>query len=187
MGATELLVVRHGESVGNTAARAAHELRAEVVDVPARDPDVGLSATGVDQARALGAWLGELPPDRAPQSVWSSPYVRSADTARLALEVSGLHLPITIDERLRDRELGVLDRLTGAGAVQVDDVRPLGAGGGEAAKGFGGVGGVDRCLVEAALAKAHDLAAHQVHGGEQNHESSQALRKAAPAWPERSG
>jgi broad specificity phosphatase PhoE len=115
MGATELLVVRHGESVGNTAARAARETRAEVVDVPARDADVGLSATGVDQARALGAWLGRLPAHEAPQSVWSSPYVRSADTARLALEVSGLRLPITIDERLRDRELGVLDKLTGIG------------------------------------------------------------------------
>jgi broad specificity phosphatase PhoE len=115
MGATELLVVRHGESVGNTAARAAQEARAEVIDVPARDADVGLSATGVDQARALGAWLGGLPPDQAPQAVWSSPYVRSSDTARLALEVSGLRLPITIDERLRDRELGVLDKLTGIG------------------------------------------------------------------------
>ncbi len=115
MGATELLVVRHGESVGNTAAQAAREAHAEVIDVPARDADVGLSATGVDQARALGVWLGGLGADRAPQSVWSSPYVRSADTARLALEVSGLRLPITLDERLRDRELGVLDKLTGMG------------------------------------------------------------------------
>jgi broad specificity phosphatase PhoE len=115
MGATELLVVRHGESVGNAAARAAQDARAEVIDVPARDADVGLSATGVDQARALGAWLGDLPADEAPQSVWSSPYVRSADTARLALEVSGLRLPMTLDERLRDRELGVLDKLTGMG------------------------------------------------------------------------
>jgi broad specificity phosphatase PhoE len=115
MGATELLVVRHGQSVGNTAAQAAREAHAEVIDVPARDADVGLSATGVDQARALGTWLGGLGADRAPQSVWSSPYVRSADTARLALEVSGLRLPITLDERLRDRELGVLDKLTAMG------------------------------------------------------------------------
>ena len=115
MGATELLVVRHGESVGNTAARAAYAMRTEVIDVPARDADVVLSVAGVDQARALGGWLAALPPDRAPQSVWSSPYVRSADNARIALEVSGLRLPLTLDERLRDRDLGVLDKLTGAG------------------------------------------------------------------------
>jgi broad specificity phosphatase PhoE len=115
MGPRELLVVRHGESVGNTASRAAHDAGLEVIDVPARDPDVDLSDVGVEQARALGAWLAGLPPERAPQSVWSSPYERSARTARLALEVAGLDLPLVLDERLRDRELGVLDRLTGTG------------------------------------------------------------------------
>ncbi len=115
MGPRELLVVRHGESLGNTASRAAHATDAEVIDVPARDPDVGLSEAGVEQARALGAWLAELPPDERPQSVWSSPYVRSAETARIALEVAGLDLPVVVDERLRDRELGILDRLTGPG------------------------------------------------------------------------
>ncbi len=115
MGPRELLVVRHGESLGNTASRAAHDLAAELIDVPARDPDVELSEAGVEQARALGAWLAELPPDEQPESVWSSPYVRSAETARIALEVAGLDLPLVVDERLRDRELGILDRLTGSG------------------------------------------------------------------------
>jgi broad specificity phosphatase PhoE len=115
MGASELLLVRHGESVANTAARSAHAARAELVDVPARDPDVELSATGADQARALGAWLGRLAPGDVPDAVWSSPYVRSAETARLALEASGLERPVVRDERLRDRELGILERLTGVG------------------------------------------------------------------------
>jgi len=115
MGASELLLVRHGESVGNTAARAAHDAGAELIDVPARDPDVELSETGVDQARALGAWLRELAHDEAPQSVWASPYVRAAQTARHALGVAGLDLPMVLDERLRDRELGILDRLTARG------------------------------------------------------------------------
>ncbi len=44
--------------------------------------------------------------------MWSSPYVRALETARLALEGTGLDLPIRVDERLRDRELGVLDLLT---------------------------------------------------------------------------
>lgn len=115
MGPRELLVVRHGESLGNTASRAAHAAGAEVIDVPARDPDVELSPAGVEQAQALGAWLAELPADQAPQAVWSSPYERSAQTARIALREGGLDLPVVLDERLRDRELGVLDRLTAAG------------------------------------------------------------------------
>lgn len=115
MGASELLLVRHGESMGNTAARAAQAAGHEVIDVPARDPDVALSDLGVEQARALGRWLAELPADARPDSVWASPYVRAAETARLALEAGGLPLPVVADERLRDRELGVLDRLTAAG------------------------------------------------------------------------
>lgn len=115
MGATELLLVRHGESISNVAADAAEAARAEVIDVPVRDPDVPLTPRGVSQAEAVGAWLRALGPDAAPHSVWSSPYVRAVQTARLAVEGSGLTLPIGTDERLRDRDLGVLDRLTTAG------------------------------------------------------------------------
>ncbi len=117
MGASELLLVRHGESVANTAARAAHEAGAQTVEVPTRDPDVALTATGEQQAKALGAWLGALDDGDAPQRVWTSPYLRATETARLALEVAGLDLPTVVDERLRDREMGILDRLTGAGVA----------------------------------------------------------------------
>ncbi|NMR20382.1 histidine phosphatase family protein [Cellulomonas fimi] len=115
MGATELVLVRHGESLGNVAAAAAEAAAAEVIDVGFRDADVPLSELGAAQAEALGSWLRDLPDDEAPQSVWSSPYVRAHQTALLAIEASGLPLPIRFDERLRDRELGVLDLLTTAG------------------------------------------------------------------------
>ncbi|RYV51535.1 histidine phosphatase family protein [Pengzhenrongella frigida] len=115
MGATELLLVRHGESLSNVAADVAEAAHADVIDVPVRDPDVPLTARGVGQAEAVGAWLRTLGPDAVPQSVWSSPYVRALQTAQLAVEGSGLALTICTDERLRDRELGVLDRLTTAG------------------------------------------------------------------------
>ncbi len=115
MGATELMLVRHGESMGNVAAAAAHAAGAEVIQVGARDADVPLSPTGVTQAEAFGRWLAEQPPERAPESVWCSPYVRAVQTARTALAVAGSELPLRIDERLRDRELGVLDLLTTRG------------------------------------------------------------------------
>lgn len=115
MGATELILVRHGESLGNVAAAEARESGAEVIDVPARDADVELSPTGVDQAQALGRWLAELPEADRPDAVWSSPFRRAHDTALTALDVAGLDLPVRLDERLRDRDLGITDTLTTAG------------------------------------------------------------------------
>jgi broad specificity phosphatase PhoE len=115
MGATELLLVRHGESLGNVAAAQARQTGAEVIDVPARDADVELSPTGVEQAEALGRWLAELPEGDRPEAVWSSPFRRAHDTARTALEIAGLDLPVRLDERLRDRDLGITDTLTTAG------------------------------------------------------------------------
>ena len=113
-GMTELLLVRHGESQGNVAATLAHQSGAQVIDVPARDADVELSATGQEQALALGRLLAGFPEDlRA--AVWSSPYVRARQTAELAVHTGVWNTRVMLDERLRDRELGILDMLTSAG------------------------------------------------------------------------
>jgi broad specificity phosphatase PhoE len=115
MGAVELSLVRHGESMGNVAAAQAEAAQAEVIDVLVRDADVPLSPGGQEQARALGALFASWTPEQVPDSVWSSPYKRAYDTATIALDVAGLHAEIRVDERLRDRELGILDRLTTRG------------------------------------------------------------------------
>jgi broad specificity phosphatase PhoE len=117
MGVVELLLVRHGESVGNVAAASASESGADTIDVEMRDADVPLSQTGVEQAHALGAGLARLAEEHRPDAVWCSPYRRAEDTARLALEAAGLSLPLRVDERLRDRDLGVLDLLTTQGVA----------------------------------------------------------------------
>lgn len=113
-GVAELWLARHGESEANIAADHAESLRAEVIDVKHRDADVPLSRIGSEQARALGEWLGRNP---SPDTVWSSPYVRARDTTRIALATAGRDGPVTLDERLRDRELGVLDTLTSRGVA----------------------------------------------------------------------
>jgi broad specificity phosphatase PhoE len=115
MGAVELVLIRHGESMGNVAASAAEEADAEVIDVPVRDADVELSPDGVEQARALGTLLASWGPGQVPESVWSSPYTRAVDTAQIALDAAGLDRAVRVDERLRDRELGILDLLTTKG------------------------------------------------------------------------
>ena len=108
-----LWLVRHGQSVGNVADNAAHEAGAARLDLDVRDPDVDLTDAGVGQAEALGAWLRDQ--DVHPSVVLVSPYQRATRTAAIALQEAGLHVPTMRDERLRERELGILDGWTGVG------------------------------------------------------------------------
>jgi 2,3-bisphosphoglycerate-dependent phosphoglycerate mutase len=107
-----LAVVRHGQSTGNVTAQDAETAGIEEIDIPERDADVPLSDLGREQAKAVGAVLAEAAPDVAVVS----PYLRTRQTAELAL--AGLDVPMVVDERLRDRELGVLDLLTAYGVQQ---------------------------------------------------------------------
>ena len=74
-GAVELLLVRHGESVGNVAATTAQFAGKEVIDVGSRDADVPLTETGTRQAQAFGHWLAVMDPADRPESLWCSPYL----------------------------------------------------------------------------------------------------------------
>ncbi|MER5635723.1 histidine phosphatase family protein [Kitasatospora sp. NPDC002227] len=115
-----LIATRHGESTANVEFALAAETGALTVPITCRDADIPLSLQGRSQAQRLGEWWAALPPADRPRSVWCSPYLRTADTARTALaQASGLGavpvgLPVRFDERLRDRELGVLEMLTQA-------------------------------------------------------------------------
>lgn len=115
MSVQELILVRHGQSEGNIAAEAAAREKLESIEVPARDPDVVLSETGTRQAEAVGTWFTGLPDAERPEVVWTSPYRRARQTAQIACGVSDLELDVRIDERLRDRDMGVTDMLTGPG------------------------------------------------------------------------
>jgi broad specificity phosphatase PhoE len=89
-----------------------------VIDIPMRDVDVPLSPLGEQQARALGHWFAALPESQRPEIVLASPYVRARQTARAICEAGGVvgdARPPIVDERLREREFGIFDRLTVAG------------------------------------------------------------------------
>lgn len=112
-GPAELVLVRHGESAGNLADARAREAGAEVLELEVRDADVELSDTGRAQAGALATWLTGPEGPEPPTVAVASPYRRAAETAALAL--GDVDVPLQHDERLRERDLGVLDGLTGAG------------------------------------------------------------------------
>ncbi len=107
-------MARHGESSGNVAWQTAETKGLDRADISLRDPDVPLSALGRRQATALGRRLAALPRDDRPTAVLSSPYVRAAETARIACAEIGAP-DIRYDERLRDRETGALFPLTARG------------------------------------------------------------------------
>lgn len=110
-GMGQLWLVRHAESEGNVADVRARDARAERLELDVRDPDVPLSRVGREQATALGRSWCRLP-DRHPTRVLSSPYERAYRTACLAVEAAGWPLEVERDERLRERDLGLLDGYT---------------------------------------------------------------------------
>ena len=74
--------------------------------------------SGIEQAQASGRWFAALPPDERPEFILSSPYVRARQTAEIICNegaLSGAAARTIVDERLREREFGIFDRLTTVG------------------------------------------------------------------------
>ena len=113
-----LWLVRHGQSQGNVARDAADEAGAHEIGIDLRDVDVPLSDLGLQQAEAAGRYFASLAPGDRPEVILSSPYVRARQTAELICKTGALAggpARTTIDERLREREFGIFDRLTTIG------------------------------------------------------------------------
>ncbi|HVM08261.1 MAG TPA: histidine phosphatase family protein [Acidimicrobiales bacterium] len=117
-----LSIIRHGESAGNVASDAAEAAGHPMIDIAHRDMDVPLSALGQLQAGAVGRWLADRGGDELPTVVVCSPYVRACSTAELLLGSAGLRphhdVEFVVDERVREREFGILDRLTKVGIAE---------------------------------------------------------------------
>jgi len=114
----QLWVARHGQSAGNVARDAAEAAGMPVIDIADRDMDVPLSVLGVEQARALGRWVGSLAAEARPNVFLCSPYIRARQTMQHVVEagqVSVQDVSTVVDERLREKEFGLLDRLTRRG------------------------------------------------------------------------
>ena len=113
----QLWIVRHGQSAGNVARDAAEAQKQLLIAIAERDVDVPLSELGARQAQALAGWFATLPPEQQPTVVLYSPYVRARQTAQAVLaQLDAVSLlSVVADERLREKEFGILDRLTAHG------------------------------------------------------------------------
>jgi broad specificity phosphatase PhoE len=113
-----LWLVRHGESVANVARQKADAENLGTIDFPYREQDVPLSEKGTQQAAMIGGWFAALPDNKEPTQIYASPFVRTTQTASILSEAARYDATrVLFDERLRERELGIFDRLTKAGAM----------------------------------------------------------------------
>ncbi|MEW5313606.1 MAG: hypothetical protein WDW38_005161 [Sanguina aurantia] len=95
---TELLLVRHGETLWNLEAR----LQGQLHTAP------GLNTRGRLQAQALAVALSTEHLD----AIYSSDLLRCQETALAVASARAQHLQAVLDPRLRERHLGLLQGLT---------------------------------------------------------------------------
>ena len=95
---TTLILVRHAETVAHAENRYTGVREVE------------LTRTGADQAMALRDWAM----DAQLTAIWSSPLSRCQLTAAPTALATGL--PVTIDDRLREVDFGLLDGMTASEA-----------------------------------------------------------------------
>jgi broad specificity phosphatase PhoE len=111
-----LWIIRHGQSAGNVARDAAESSGAELIDLENRDANTPLSELGQAQSTALGRWFASMPAEHRPQVLLCSPFVRAQQTCQaIAQAIRADPAEVAVDERLREKEFGVLDRYTVAG------------------------------------------------------------------------
>jgi 2,3-bisphosphoglycerate-dependent phosphoglycerate mutase len=112
-----LWLIRHGESTANVARRKAELENSLTIDFIGREMDIPLSEAGVRQSVAAGRWFKFQP--MKPTMIFASPYLRTFETARFIAENALLEdVEIFHDERIREREFGIFDRLTWRGSVE---------------------------------------------------------------------
>lgn len=108
-----LVLVRHGESerdVKREQAKGKPDIHHYHEGL--RDIDVKLTRRGVEQAGHTGKFLAaQLEFD----TIFVSPYTRTAQTAEAILEQLDPKPELVLDERIREIEFGILDGLTAAG------------------------------------------------------------------------
>ncbi len=106
-----LAVMRHAESLATERRKHLEESCSQEVHLglPMRDVDVPLTSEGREHARATGMRLNDLGPFDV---LYVSPYRRTVQTAEEVMTALEARPPLVKEERLREKEWGVLEGLT---------------------------------------------------------------------------
>src|SRR5439155_5434314 len=114
-----LIVMRHAESEANLRREYLEKANSQEIHLglKERDADVRLTPRGREQARLTGRYLERYAPLDA---LYVSPYRRTRETADLAIaELPEPPRLVRMEERVREKEFGVLDGLTRHGIRQM--------------------------------------------------------------------
>jgi len=108
---SRLVIMRHAESEANLRREYLENQSSREVHLglDMRDIDVPLTATGREQARRAGGFLNGCGPFDV---LYVSPYRRTLDTAGFVVEEMEHPPRLIVEERVREKEFGVLEGLT---------------------------------------------------------------------------
>lgn len=109
---SQLIIIRHGESELNVR-KAIAESRQDTERIllePIRDADVQLTDRGKEQAAATGRQLKTK--YEKIDAAYVSPFIRTMDTYHIMERELGYPIPLHQDDRLREREFGILAQMT---------------------------------------------------------------------------
>ena len=108
---SRLVIMRHAESEANLRREYLRTSQSteEAIGLPERDVDVRLTAEGRRQAAAVGRHLNRLGPF---ETLYVSPYHRTRETAEQVLAHLEEEPRLVVEERIREKEFGVLEGLT---------------------------------------------------------------------------
>ncbi len=111
---SNVVLVRHGESLVNVEKERLREQPSEdlYIKTTLRDMSIPLTKKGEAQAKAAGKILKKYPKFDA---VIVSPYKRAEQTARIILKELGYKPKIVSEERVREKDFGIMDKLTPKG------------------------------------------------------------------------
>lgn len=112
-----IVIVRHAESLKNVERARVEQFDSNrlKLDIKERDMDIELSEKGEWQAIAAGKALKPL---MRFDAVFVSPYIRCRQTADLIVEQLGYSPKVVVEERIREKEFGVVDNLTKKGIAK---------------------------------------------------------------------
>ena len=115
--ATNVVLVRHGESVANIERDRLKKgaTKEMFLKMPCRDMDIPLTEKGIKQAKSAGKLLKNYPKFDV---AIISPYVRAKQTAEIIIKEMGYRIPLVFEERIREKDFGVLDKVTEKGKIK---------------------------------------------------------------------
>ncbi len=111
---SSIVLVRHGKTIVNIEKERLKEKPTKelYIKTPCRDMDLPITKKGVSESERTGKILRKYPKFDV---IYVSPYKRATQTAEIIIKELGYNPQFILEERIREKDFGVFDRLTERG------------------------------------------------------------------------